>query len=122
MQAVVDAWQPDVILRETAEFASYVVAEGTGTPHVQVAIAVAAVETWVYSLIDESLRQLGSTQGASGLMAAPRFTSVPASLEDPGHPGSAQTSRFRASQPVRTTTTLPQDWWRAAEGSLAASQ
>jgi hypothetical protein len=50
MPAVADQWRPDVILRETAEFASYVVADGTGIPHIQVAMSLAAVEAFMHAV------------------------------------------------------------------------
>ena len=83
MQAVVEEWRPDVILRETAEFASYVVAARAGIPHVDVAMSLASVEAFMHAQVDEALSALGSPSGVAGLAAAPRLTLVPASLEDP---------------------------------------
>lgn len=57
VQAVADRWRPDLILRESAEFASYLVAERTGTPHVQVSISVASIEERTRALVDGPLRR-----------------------------------------------------------------
>src|SRR5579863_8870532 len=58
MSAVVRDWQPDLIMRESAEFSAYVVAEAQGVPHVQVATGLMAIEEFVCSLIDDALAAL----------------------------------------------------------------
>jgi hypothetical protein len=80
LQAEVERWRPDLILREPAEFASYLVAERTGIPQVQAAISVATFDEFVRSVVDEPLRQFGSRHGAAGLLAA-GLTLMPASLD-----------------------------------------
>jgi hypothetical protein len=61
--AAVRDWRPDLIMRETAEFSSYVVAETEGIPHVQVAMGITAIEEFAYALIDDALAALGSRSG-----------------------------------------------------------
>ena len=60
MQAAVDEWRPDLILRETAEYSSYLVAERNGIPHAQVATSLAAFEEFMQPLVEQPLRELGS--------------------------------------------------------------
>jgi UDP:flavonoid glycosyltransferase YjiC (YdhE family) len=128
MQAAVDEWRPDLILRETAEFSSYLVAEQTGIPHAQVAISLATLEDFMQPLVEQPLRTLGSQHGWAGLAAAPHLTLVPASLEEPGAPDAHDTHRFR--HPVATDAPdLPRTWWSTADlplvyvtlGSVAAT-
>ena len=118
MQAVADQWRPDLILRETAEFASYLVAEHTSIAHAQVAVSVASFEEVIRPLVDEPLRQLGSTRGMAGLLAAPCLTLVPASLEDQIQPGSQPTYRFRQPLLPDAATDLPRDWWPESRAAL----
>ena len=89
MQIAAEQWRPDLILREMAEFASYVVAERSGIPHAQVMLSVASVGEFWDPMIDKPLRTLGSTLGAAGLRAAPQLTLVPESLDDEARPRSA---------------------------------
>jgi len=118
MRAVVEAWRPDLLLRETAEFASYVVAERTGVPHVQVAMSLASVEAFMHAQVDGALRALGSPSGPAGLRAAPRLTLVPASLEDSGTPSAPETSRFRPPTLPASAPDLPPEWWPASTAPL----
>ena len=118
MQAVAEQWRPDLILRETAEFASYLVAERTGTPHAQVAISVASFEEFIRPLADEPLRQLGSMGGSVGLLAAPRLTLVPASLDDEGEHPPRATHRFRYPAAADESAELPPEWWPDARAPL----
>jgi UDP:flavonoid glycosyltransferase YjiC (YdhE family) len=129
MQAIVDEWQPDVILRETAEFASYLVAERTGTPYVQVAISLDSLEEFMKLHVEQPLRELGSQSGLAGLFSSPRLTLFPASLEGQVQTEARQTHRFQYPMPPASQTRLPQDWWPESDaplvymtfGSVAAS-
>ncbi|MGH8933455.1 MAG: glycosyltransferase [Egibacteraceae bacterium] len=109
MTDAIRTWRPHVILRETAELASLLAAEREGLPHVTVRIELAAV-------IDQGTRQhaapVAQMRAEAGLPPAyegqwlrrgPYFTLVPASLEDPTIPGSANTLRFRAPREHRRT-------------------
>ena len=129
MQAVVDEWRPDVILRETVEFASYLVAESHDIPHAQVAMSLTSMEEFAFPLVDAPLRELGSQAGAAGLSAAVRLSLVPESLEDGAKPAQRRTYRFRQAAMERSDVTLPSEWWSDSTaplvymtfGSVAAS-
>jgi UDP:flavonoid glycosyltransferase YjiC (YdhE family) len=118
MQAVADEWRPDVIVRETAEFASYLVAERNGIPHVQAAIAIGSLEEVICALVDEPLRTLGSTQGSAGLRAAPRLTLVPPSLEEAQQPARGPIHRFRFPSVPDPQSELPWAWWPDQQAPL----
>ncbi|MBV9325561.1 MAG: glycosyltransferase family 1 protein [Chloroflexi bacterium] len=118
MQAVVEEWRPDVILRETAEFASYVVAARAGIPHVDVAMSLASVEAFMHAQVDEALSALGSPSGVAGLAAAPRLTLVPASLEDPSERASRPSYRFGDAQRSASPARLPPTWYPEPEAPL----
>ena len=109
LRAAVEAWRPDVILRDPAELGSLAAAEVTGTPHAEVAIGVGALEVWAQALLAAPLAELDALVGLSdgqllaAMAAAPVFTSVPASLD--GTVGRSKTAggeprpviRYRAS-------------------------
>jgi UDP:flavonoid glycosyltransferase YjiC (YdhE family) len=118
MQAAVDDWRPDVILRETAEFASYLVAESNGIPHAQVAMSLTSMEDFAFPLVDAPLRELGSRAGAAGLSAAVRLSLVPESLEDGAQPAQRRTYRFRYSPMGHSDATLPKQWWSDSSAPL----
>ncbi|MBV9355155.1 MAG: glycosyltransferase family 1 protein [Chloroflexi bacterium] len=117
MQAVADQWRPDLILRETAEFASFVVAERRGIPHAQVAMSLASVEAFMHALVDGPLRALG-TEGVAGIVAGPRLTLLPAVLDGPGEPAVRPTYRFRLPMRPAPAPDLPRTWWPGSEAPL----
>jgi len=118
MEAVASQWQPHVIVREMYEFASYVVAEARGIPHVQVATGLASAEEFAFPLVDEPLRELGSKSGTAGLRAAPRLSMVPALLEDRVLDGVGPTHRFRSQTSAEGPADELPDWWSGAREPL----
>ena len=116
MAAVVRDWRPDLILRETAEFSSFVVAEAQGIPHVQVAMGLTVIEEFAYPLIEDALRTLGSRSGTAGLRAAPTLSLVPECLEDSESRTAAPVHRFR-NRPGEAASDLG-DWWTGIEAPL----
>jgi UDP:flavonoid glycosyltransferase YjiC (YdhE family) len=82
------AWQPQLIVRDAAEFAALVAAEVAGVPHVRVAVHHPAAEEQICSLAAEpidSLRQRAGLPADAGatLRAEKSFTSFPESFEGP---------------------------------------
>ena len=117
MQASVEAWRPDVIVREAAELSSYLAAERYGIPHVHVAVSLAAAEDQMLAYLEKPLLAWDSHRGVPGLVAAPRLTLVPASLEHPG-PVTSRTHRFRHPAAPVDAPALPSTWWPTASGPL----
>src|SRR3712207_6582620 len=56
LQARAVEWQPDLVLREVAEFASLLVAERQAIPHAQVALSLTSVELTIRELGEEKRR------------------------------------------------------------------
>lgn len=127
LRALADRWRPDVVVREPAEFASYVVAEERGIPHVQVN---AGLDRMLDALMEPAQAlwdRLGSSHGPSGLLTGPRWTLLPASFDSPSGVASGEPRRFRQGGSSDAASALP-DWWDGSElplvyvsfGSVAA--
>jgi hypothetical protein len=87
-------WQPDLILRETLEIASFVVAETLDLPQAQVATGLASLDELIAPVLAEPLVEVGVSEGEARLRSIPRLSHVPASFEVASSlPGS--TWRFR---------------------------
>src|SRR4051812_7785777 len=117
LRAIVEDYRPDVIVRETWEYASTLVADLYDIPIVRVALGLASMDVWSNDLVAPALDALRQSIGlpadpdAARLHAPPLFTMMPAAL-DRGDP-LADTRRFRESEPVltvRDSAPLPQ-WW-----------
>jgi len=107
LDETVQDWRPDVIVREPAEFASYVVAERRGVPHVVMAIGPAGLDDFMLPRVDAPLRALGAERGADGLRAAPVVTLVPEVLDTP-RSGAGQVTRVRyEASPASRVDPLP---------------
>nr|MDQ3642729.1 glycosyltransferase [Actinomycetota bacterium] len=104
-------------VRESSEFASYVVAQAAGVPCVEVAVGLAAFDERFLPLLEAPLSEMGAKGGVSWLQSAPRLSLVPELLEDPCATGSGRTRRFRDAERSTTAAALP-DWWAGASGPL----
>jgi len=116
MRAAVREWRADVIVREPAEFASAVVAEEEGVPHVQIGIGLVATHVEMLSVAAEAVEAWGA-----GLMeriaATPYLTLFPASLEDPEVSDPPLTYRFRQPALQSPARPLP-EWWSGDDHPL----
>jgi UDP-glucoronosyl and UDP-glucosyl transferase len=109
MQAACDEWRPDLVLREGAEFASAIAAEALAIPHARVGIGLASTERQMMEIARRSVEDQ-SPGVMEAILGSPYLTMYPASLEDPGHPGPANTRRFR--DPAAEAPPGPLgDWW-----------
>ncbi|MGI8684883.1 MAG: glycosyltransferase, partial [Acidimicrobiales bacterium] len=116
MQAFVERWRPELVVREPSEFSSYIAAEAAGVPHVQVCVGLAAFEDRIARLVEEPIEALGGKGAGAGLRSVPRLSLVPPTFEDPSAPGLALL-RFRADDASAAGGPLP-DWWRGLSGPL----
>jgi UDP:flavonoid glycosyltransferase YjiC (YdhE family) len=109
MRAAVREWRPDVIVREPAEWASAVVAEEAGVPHVQVAIGLMSTHTEMQAIAQEAVDAWGAGL-TERIAATPCLTLFPAGLEDPAVPEPPALHRFRDPTADAPAAPLP-DWW-----------
>jgi hypothetical protein len=97
----VEDWRPDVILRETHELGSALVAERFGIPIVRVGIMRADGERFGVPKAAAALAGLRAELGlapdpdGAALLSGPLFTLVPHQLEDPAEPADDDVHRFR---------------------------
>jgi UDP:flavonoid glycosyltransferase YjiC (YdhE family) len=125
MLEVVENWRPDVIVRESAEFASLVAAERFGIPHVEVRIGLGSVDRLLRPLAVEPLRALLDAAGvavtrAELAMDEPVLTLTPPSLEEPRDRGSAEA--FGTDAPPRPDGAGERPLLFLTLGSEAAAQ
>jgi UDP:flavonoid glycosyltransferase YjiC (YdhE family) len=122
MVRLVGAWQPDVILRETAEVSSQLAAEAFGVPVVRIGIALATpYEDWWLAMAADALDLLRAEvgvapdPGARRALLSPLFTQVPAVLDE--HQGDLPVTvrRYRAGDDAPAP--LP-GWWKDAGAPL----
>lgn len=102
LQEIVTRLRPDLMLRDSWEFASTVVAEAHAVPLARVGLGLAAVEEETIRLaalpVDGARRDAGLPPDPRGdrMRDSPYLTVVPAPLEDPGATTGRATHRFRA--------------------------
>jgi UDP:flavonoid glycosyltransferase YjiC (YdhE family) len=111
-------WRPDVIVRESCEFASPLVAEAVGVPDVHVAcfLAVLGTTDWdLYEPLGRLRREFGLAPRQRDRSIEPYLTLAPRSLEHPAFVEIPGTQRFRA--PAPRPRPLP-DWWNGSPRPL----
>lgn len=117
MERLLDAWQPSLVLRETCEFASAVLAPSRGIPTAQVAIDLAEVE-WRSLDIAAPALEAHRRGVLDELRRAPYVSRFPPSL-DPSR--FADTRRYAeppyAEPPAGPSAPLP-DWWAGSRAPL----
>jgi UDP:flavonoid glycosyltransferase YjiC (YdhE family) len=117
VELAMDAWRPDVVVRESCEFASAVAAEARAIPVVRVGAFLAIVEAFTVRAAAPAVDELRAWAGlapdpdGARLAASPYLTLTPASFELPGVPEPAHTLRFHDAPPplraVRPAGTPP---------------
>jgi UDP:flavonoid glycosyltransferase YjiC (YdhE family) len=109
--ATIDAWRPELVLRESAELGSLAAAERAGVPHVHVCIGVRRVADQFAEETLEQVAELGALAGlddgrlAAAVAVEPVVSSVPAGLD-----GDAAAYRFRDPGLVDVAGGLPDAW------------
>ena len=98
-------WQPDVIVREPAEFASAVVAEEEGVPHVQVGIGLISAQRQIMEAAADALEAWRPALSAR-IAATAYLTFFPPSLDS----GSELSPTLRFRLPEATSAPLPDHW------------
>ena len=122
LREVVGRWRPDVLVRESWEFASTLVAEERGIPVARIALGLAAMEELTVELAAPALDRLRAEAGlppdprGDRLRDAPYLTTIPEALEDPAVAMPERTHRFRAESPAAPAPF--EDWWPGQHGPL----
>ena len=104
LRRVADEWRPDLIVRESWEYGSTIVAEERGIPLARVGLGLAGVEDVseraAVPAIDRARAAAGLPADPDGerLRAAPYLTDMPEALEDPAAPAPPPTRRFRTAE------------------------
>src|SRR5215207_3809595 len=92
LRRVADEWCPDLIVRESWEYGSTIVAEERGIPLARVGLGLAGIEDVseraVIPAVDRARAEAGLPADPEGerLRPAPYFTDMPELLEDPAEP------------------------------------
>jgi UDP:flavonoid glycosyltransferase YjiC (YdhE family) len=117
------SWRPDVVLRESTEFASALAAERCGVPQVRIGFTLSSAnEDWVLALAAPALDELREPLGlppdpnAARLRASLCLTQSPQLMDLPGGHELAQVRRYRVRHDD-TPAALP-DWWNGSDDPL----
>ncbi|WP_256796071.1 glycosyltransferase [Terrabacter sp. Ter38] len=125
VQELVDAWAPDVVLREPCEFGSLAAAVRSGVPHVEMAIGLGSLQRWAGQALVDPLGELDVVAGldhgscAAAMSSAAVLSQVPPSLDVPDHlPGASgvgaqdvtRVTRYRDGAARSGSGTLPTGW------------
>jgi len=123
VRRILDAWRPDVVVREPIELGSLAAAEAAGLPHAQVSIGVSRMLRWAMPLLVEPLAELDAVAGLgegtlwAALAGEVYFTSVPPGLDGEAgedgddDAGTRRVVRYRVPRPAPAATgSLPADW------------
>jgi UDP:flavonoid glycosyltransferase YjiC (YdhE family) len=122
LREIVERTRPDVIVRESWEFASTLVAELNDVPMARVGLGLLELEAQAAALaaghVDEARGQLGLAPDPIGarLTDAPLLTTVPRELENADTPEPAKLTRYRF--PVRAEEDGLRDWWPGNDDPL----
>jgi hypothetical protein len=108
LQTLTDAieeWQPDLVVRECAEYASAIAADLHGVPHLRISTGVALVEEYTLAIAAPAID--ARRRGVSERIAeSPYLTCFPEAVD----PAPFELSRFRHPATERVPEPLP-DWW-----------
>jgi UDP:flavonoid glycosyltransferase YjiC (YdhE family) len=113
LEEAIEEWQPDLVVREGAEFASAVAADLHGVRHARVSTGVAQVEEAALAIAAPALdaRRPGI---AARIAASPYLTCFPGSVD----PAPFEVTRFRHPASGTRPGPLPEGWWPGDERPL----
>ncbi len=117
----IETWRPDVVVRESVEFAGLVAAELHGIPSAIVEVHNGPTEVGLYRLATDSLdgfraRNGLAPDGGAALRRQPGFTSFPAAIDDAARPlDSPPRFRVRSDPPEAVDPRRLPSWRKAPE-------
>ncbi len=116
---VIAEWRPDIVVRESCEFAAYVAAERHELPQFRIGAGFASFEEAMVAHCETTLNALRQSVGLEPdlglrrLQASPRLTTLPASADD----ATGVASQRFSEKPGDAPQALP-DWWGGATDPL----
>jgi UDP:flavonoid glycosyltransferase YjiC (YdhE family) len=120
-------WHPDLIIRESWEYGSTIVAEERGIPLARVGLGVAGVEAVsdraAVPAVDAARIAAGLPADPNGelMRATPYFSAMPTALEDPAVPLPPRTLRFRTAEAPAPAVADAEPLVYVSFGSVTAS-
>lgn len=117
LRELVETWRPDVIVRESWEFASTLVAELHSVPVARVGLGLSGLEKVAIELaapeVNSARADLGLAPDPAGarMAEAPFLTRIPRELEDLAAPEPNRTFRFRFGGDEELDGDGLPDWW-----------
>jgi hypothetical protein len=111
LRAALEEWRPDLVMRETNEYASALAAEEAGIPHARVGIGLALVEEGALAIATPALED-ERPGSAAAIARSPYLTCWPPSLDRAPFP----VTRFRS--PAGVAGDVLPDWWPGDERPL----
>jgi UDP:flavonoid glycosyltransferase YjiC (YdhE family) len=119
LQATIDDWRPDLVVRDSVEYAALVAAERAGVPHARVAVHSVSFEEALPALVDGAVDELRTRWGlapdaGASMRAEAVFSSFPASL-DRVPAGSPMRAPFRVRAVEDAPSTAPAPWAPAGD-------
>ena len=106
---VMKEWQPDVVIREPAEFASWAIAERLAIPHVTVNVGMAASAQEWDTLVGPWFADLGERVGVEHLDASSLYRYLVLSFAPAGYQDWSHTPTAMEFRPEPVATTVPLD-------------
>jgi UDP:flavonoid glycosyltransferase YjiC (YdhE family) len=107
--AMMAQWQPDLVIREPAEFASWAIAERLGIPHVTVGVGMATSAQEWDTLVGPWFAGLGDRVGIDDLDASSLFRYRLLSFAPAGYHDWTHTPSARVFRPEPVAATAPLD-------------
>ena len=116
---LISEWRPDIVVRESCEFAAYVAAERHEVPQLRIGAGFASFEETMVAHCETTLNALRQSVGLEPdpglrrLQASLRLTTLPASADDATGVASQRFSERPGDAPQALT-----DWWNGAADPL----
>jgi UDP:flavonoid glycosyltransferase YjiC (YdhE family) len=119
LQQTIRDWKPDLIVRDSVEFAALVAAELAGVPHARVAVHLVSFEEQLPPLVVPPLDKLRAHLGlppdeGASLCSEPVFSCFPASMDGPGP--SQMRPPFRCREIGQEPSSAAPTWRSADDG------
>ena len=122
LEALVEDWNPDLIVRESWEFASTIVAERHGVPVARVGLGLTSIEQLSIDVAAPTVDGIRRANGLPGdpdaerLRSSHYFTLIPESIDPAIEKLAPIVHRFRA--PIADPAPPPPDLWRDDDAPL----